>query len=239
MERALSFGTVAELYDEYRPGPPPRLLDHTGPLQGREVVELGAGTGLVTRFLVAQGATVTAVEPDDDMRAVLLRRSPQVVALANKAESISLPDASCVVIVASSAWHWFDAALVEAECARLLRDHGRLVVNWNGFARDREWIQRLTALREKESRPRGWTAELTATGAFHDVAHFEDAWSWPRTENQVVNLFRTYSGAIIQTEEARQGIDDEVRRQLREEFPAGDIEIPMVLRGTVATRAAR
>ena len=92
LPRALSFGAVAELYDASRPSPPPGLADVLGPLDDCKVLEIGAGTGLMTRFLVSLGARVSAVEPDDAMRMVLERRSPGVRAWRASAGSLPFHD---------------------------------------------------------------------------------------------------------------------------------------------------
>jgi trans-aconitate methyltransferase len=84
--RGLLFGTVAQEYDQYRPSPPPDVSSILGDLRGVELVEIGAGTGLWTRYLDERGAVVTPIEPDDAMRAVLIARSPHVSALAGSAE---------------------------------------------------------------------------------------------------------------------------------------------------------
>src|SRR5665213_3327920 len=104
--RANSFGSVAEQYDAFRPAPPSALADTIGSLQGLDVLEIAGGTGLVTRFLLSLGATMTVVEPDDEMRAVLVRKSPGVNAQGGVAESLSFDDASFDLVVTSSAWHW-------------------------------------------------------------------------------------------------------------------------------------
>ena len=85
--RGLRFGAVAELYDRYRPSPPDEASELFGDLTGRDVLEVAAGTGLWTRFLLDLGASMTIVEPDDEMRSVLERRSPSVRSLAGKAET--------------------------------------------------------------------------------------------------------------------------------------------------------
>ena len=55
------------------------------------VVDLAAGTGLLTRALAGKASRVIAVEPDDRMRAVLESRSGEVEALAGRGEAIPLP----------------------------------------------------------------------------------------------------------------------------------------------------
>src|SRR5665213_3734438 len=97
--RAYSFGFVAEQYDAFRPAPPRALADVVGSLQGLDVLEIAAGTGLVTRFLLSLGATMTVVEPDDDMRAVLVRKGPRVTASRGVAEALPFDDASFDLVV--------------------------------------------------------------------------------------------------------------------------------------------
>jgi SAM-dependent methyltransferase len=241
--RGLTFGTVAEQYDHYRPGPPEEAAAFMGDIAGLRVLDVGAGTGKLTRFLLRHGASVSVVEPDDDMRKVLVRRSPQVEVLIGSAESIPANDASFDAIFSSSAWHWFAQPEATNEFARLLRDGGALHVWWNGFSRDVPWMRELTALRERPNdpgrRPRGWSAELDPDGPFLGAEHFQLDWIWPRTIDQVVAIFGTYSGSIIQSDEARDGLERTVRGRLVEQFGDGVVELPMSLRGTNAVRAGR
>ena len=69
-----SFGAVADEYNRLRPGPSGEALDWLIPEDATDVLEIGAGTGILTRLLAERVAHVTAVEPDDRMRAVLPRR---------------------------------------------------------------------------------------------------------------------------------------------------------------------
>jgi hypothetical protein len=65
--RRLSFGSVATDYDRYRPPPPPQALDWLIPPGAQAVLDLAAGTGVVTRALIGRAARVIAVEPDERM----------------------------------------------------------------------------------------------------------------------------------------------------------------------------
>jgi SAM-dependent methyltransferase len=241
--RGLKFGTVAELYDAYRPAPPPEAIEIFGDLAGLDVLEVGAGTGLWTRFLTAQGATLTIVEPDDAMRAVLERRSPEVRSLAGAAEDLPVEDESFDAVVSNSAWHWFEQPQATHEMARVLRDAGKLYVLWNGFSRDVVWIKELTKLREepgdRHARPRGWAADLGDDGLFRDVVNLEMDWTWERTTDQLLAVFGTYSGTLMKTEAQRRAMDLELRRRIEEVAQAGMVQVPMTLRGTVATRVTR
>jgi SAM-dependent methyltransferase len=241
--RGLRFGTVAEQYDLYRPAPPDVVTSILGDLRGRQVLEVGAGTGKWTRLLLELGAQVTVVEPDDDMRAVLERRSPEVHTLRGAAESLPLEDATFDAVLVSSAWHWFEQPAATNEMARVLRDGGPLFVLWNGFSRNVAWLTPLIELRDRPEddgkRPRGWAADLGIQGDFDVESQVELDWTWTRSVDEMVALFSTFSGAIIRTPEERL----EMERELREGFDAvavdGVLEMPMTVRGTVARRRPR
>ena len=95
------------------------------------MLDLGAGTGKLTRVLVRRYARVVAVEPLDGMRAILEQVVPGAESVRGTAESIPSPDASADGVFAATAFHWFanDAAI--AEIARVLRPGGTFAVVWN------------------------------------------------------------------------------------------------------------
>jgi SAM-dependent methyltransferase len=241
--RGLRFGTVAEQYDLYRPAPPPIVATVLGDLRGLDVLEVGAGTGKWTRLLIELGANVTVVEPDDDMRAVLVRRSPEVATLKGAAEALPLADAAFDAVLVSSAWHWFEQPAALEEMARVLRDDGSLFVLWNGFTRDVAWLTPLVELRDRPDddakRPRGWVADLGLKSDFDVVAQVELDWTWTRDVEDVVSLFATYSGAIVRSEEERREMSTELRRGFEARAVDGVVELPMTVRGTVARRRPR
>jgi SAM-dependent methyltransferase len=104
------------------------------------VVDLAAGTGLLTRALAGKVGHVIAVEPDERMRSVLQARSGNVEVLAGRGEAIPLPDASADAVFVSSAWHWMDPDRAVPEIARVLRDGGRFGVIWTGRSPHIEWL---------------------------------------------------------------------------------------------------
>lgn len=129
--RELCFDLVAEEYERTRPTYPPAILDAL-PLGGdASVLDLGAGTGKLTRLLTARYREVTAVEPLANMRAVLERAVPGARALAGSAERIPLGDAFVDGAFAAQAFHWFEKAAALPEIARVLRTNGVFAVVWN------------------------------------------------------------------------------------------------------------
>ena len=241
--RGLRFGSVAEHYDLYRPAPPPSVAQIFGDLRGRDVLEVGAGTGKWTRGLLELGATMTVVEPDDDMRAVLVRRSPDAHVVKGSAEALPLDDATFDAALVSSAWHWFEQPAATNEMARVLRDGGALFVLWNGFRRDVPWLTPLIELRERpddeHKRPRGWAADFGGESDFVVESQVELEWTWSRSVDENVSLFATYSGAIIRSDDERATMNSELRQGFERLAVDGVVELPMAVRGTVARRRAR
>ena len=146
--RAASFGGAASHYERYRPGPPV-AGGGLGPPRSapvRTVVDLGAGTGALTRLLVGRADEVVAVEPDDRMRAVLAEAVPGVRAVAGRGEAIPLPDGSVDAVLASSSWHWMDTVPTLHEVGRVLVPGGTLAVMWSGPDPDAGLVAQAQAL---------------------------------------------------------------------------------------------
>lgn len=97
------------------------------------VLDLGAGTGKLTRALVPRFARVIAVEPDDAMRAVLEEVVPGAESLAGSAEEIPLENDAVDAIFSGEAFHWFATSSALVEIARVLRPRGRFAFLWNIF----------------------------------------------------------------------------------------------------------
>jgi SAM-dependent methyltransferase len=126
-ERATSFGAAVDAYELGRPAYAAErvawLLDGVaGP-----VLDLGAGSGKLTRAIGGLGFEVLAVDPDEQM----LSRVRDVRTLVGTAEAIPLPEASVAAVTVGQAWHWFDPVAAGAEIARVLVPRGRLGLIWN------------------------------------------------------------------------------------------------------------
>jgi SAM-dependent methyltransferase len=128
---AESFARAAEHYERGRPGWPPEVADVARLPRTATVVDLGAGTGKLTRVLVEKFDKVIAVEPLAGMRELLDDLVPRAHALAGSAEDIPLANAAADGLFCAEAFHWFDGEPAVAEIARVLRPGGPLVLMWN------------------------------------------------------------------------------------------------------------
>jgi len=104
-------------YERGRPGWPRGVVDIARVPPKASVLELGAGTGKLTRLLVSAFDRVRAVEPAEAMRRLLVRLCPEAEPLAASAEKIPLGDASVDAVFAAEAFHVFAGAGALAEIA--------------------------------------------------------------------------------------------------------------------------
>jgi SAM-dependent methyltransferase len=230
-DRANSFGSIAEDYDRWRPGPSPSVVEWLVPAETRRVVDIGAGTGALSRLLVGRVHDVVAVEPDARMRQVLARNVSEATVLEGQGERIPLADADADAVVVSSAWHWMDVDATVAEVARVLRPRGVLGVVWAGvdwnagwFAELRERVQQdrtgervglLSSLIDQEVPDDSYVLRLPAGAPFEPPEQAWLYWDQSMSADQLVGMLGTFSGVIVLSDHQRRQIMDEARQVLR------------------------
>ncbi|MGY1748287.1 methyltransferase domain-containing protein [Modestobacter sp. SYSU DS0511] len=151
-QRRTSFGAVAAAYAALRPSYPADAVAFLLGPRPLRVLDLGAGTGLLTDVLLAAGHEVVAVDPTPGMLDQLRARLPQVEAAVGGAEAIPLPDGGVDAVVAGQAAHWFDVAPAAAELRRVLRPGGVVGLVWNTRDARVPWVRALGELLAAEAR---------------------------------------------------------------------------------------
>jgi SAM-dependent methyltransferase len=213
-DEALSFGQVASLYDRIRPSYPADALRWAVGEGRHTAVDLGAGTGLLTRVLAPLVTETIAVEPDDGMRERLLAVTPGITAVAGSAESMPLPDSSVDAVVAGQSYHWFDHEKAHREIARVLRPGGILAAVWNLRDERVEWVRELTGVLEP-IRPRDSAVylhwESPDFGAeFGRVERGEWSHSIPMDAGRLVELVRSRSYYLVAAADRRAELEAQV-----------------------------
>jgi len=250
LQRASSFGAAAAQYAQHRPGYAEAAirwcLAPVGGAQPVRVVDLGAGTGILTGALARLGADVVAVEPDQAMLAELRRQLPEVPAMDGSAEALPLPDHSVDAVLCGQAMHWFDMNRALPEIARVLIPGGVLGGLWNVDDDRVGWVAGLVAISKSAATLSGWRdtpdgdteQDVLRTGSswFAPVEEHEFGNGQLRSADSLTDAIATHSRLLVMDEAERAStlaaIRDFLHRQ--PETSAGEFTLPLV---TVALRA--
>lgn len=146
------FQNEADNYAKARPSYPKEAICFLKTLlpTPSSVLDLGAGTGIMTKLLVEEGYTVTAVDPVDAMREKLSESLPNVTCLKGTAWSIPVESQSQDAVMLAQCFHWFDDIESLKEIHRVLKPGGLVVLIWNMESKERsEWVAKLRALYEQ------------------------------------------------------------------------------------------
>lgn len=198
---AESFGSAVDAYERGRPSYPRAAVDWLLPPGAQTAVDLGAGTGQLTRVLSSYDLDVVAVEPLPEMREGLsARHLNNVRTVAGRAESIPLPNGSADVVLVAQAWHWFDAALAVPEIARVLRPGGRLGLLWNIRDERVEWVAELGRIMHEGSAPDLNSENPKVGGPFDPIERFDVEWKAEMDRSTLLDMVASRSYFITSPE---------------------------------------
>ncbi|WP_329130597.1 class I SAM-dependent methyltransferase [Streptomyces sp. NBC_01476] len=244
--RAASFGPVAAAYAEHRPDYPDAAVAwalapaQAAPGAALDVLDLGAGTGKLSASLVALGHRVTAVEPDDAMRAVLRTQVPQATALAGGAERIPLPDASVDAVLAGQAFHWFDQERALPEIARVLRPGGALAALWNTDDDRIDWIAEFGRIAGSRISFIDWspTRRIEPHPACSPLERADFPHRQRRTVDSLIATVATHSHILVLEPAEREEVLGRIRQLLesRPETSTGEFDLEIITRAQRCVR---
>lgn len=241
--RAKSFGPAAAAYEEHRPDYPLAgirwALEPSG-TPSPEVLDLAAGTGKLTAGLRTVGARVTAVEPDEAMRAEFRRRHQHVTALDGTAESIPLQDDSVDAVLVGQALHWFDKQRAFPEIARVLRPGGVFAAFWNTHDAEVDWVAELDRLSRSQVSLRTRTSGgAVASPLFEEFVQAEFPHVQRRTAESLTATIGTHSHTLVISPDERAALLDRITGYLRGVPEIGDGEFDLPIRTLVLRSVLR
>ncbi len=217
---AAGFGDT-HAYEQGRPTYPAdavaALCRGTGIEPGSEVVELGPGTGKLTRLLVARGAGVVAVEPVAEMRHKLAQAAPGVQVVDATAEATTLPTASADAVVAAQAFHWFRGEEALAEMHRVLRPGGKVGLMWAMRDERVPWVRALYDLIEpyEAAVPRyrcgGWRSFFERTELFTPLREAHYGFDQDMDADRLAMRLESMSFIAVLPSEERRGLLGQAR----------------------------
>ncbi|MGO1319148.1 MAG: class I SAM-dependent methyltransferase [Galactobacter sp.] len=243
-----SFARAGSDYDAVRPGYPGWVtdffLDGLGRKSlGREgrggaaaeaaprrrALDLGAGTGLYTRDLVAADLDVAAVEPSASMREVLVQNLPQVSVSGTSAEDTGLETDGFDLVTVAQAWHWMDRDAASAEIRRLLRPGGVLGLVWNQLDVTVPWVHRLARIMHSGDVQRDPDTAARVGEGFGPATVRHAGWSDAVTPEVLVQLCHSRSYWLKSSASVREKVDANLAWYLYEHLgyaPGQHVELP-------------
>ncbi|MEV6343755.1 class I SAM-dependent methyltransferase [Actinoplanes sp. NPDC051851] len=206
---ASSFGAAADSYERGRPPYPAAALDFLLPAAtSARVLDLGAGTGKLTRQIRGRGYDVVAVDPSEGMLGELRKAVPDVPAHLGTAEDIPLPDASVDVVLVAQAWHWVDPERALPEVARVLAPGGRLGLIWNVRDERADWVRRLGGVIATETQPR----DTTMGAPFGTPVRAVFEWTHDLERAELLDMVASRSRIILLPADERAAVLAQVRQ---------------------------
>jgi len=139
------FDGMGNTYAKFRPTYPQAFIDYlfsdVGINKDSIIADIGSGTGILTKQLLKLGNKVLAVEPNNDMRAVAEADLSDYInfkSVNGSAKNTMLDSQSVDFITVAQAFHWFDRESFKAECNRILKPNGKVILVWNSRTIDSE-----------------------------------------------------------------------------------------------------
>lgn len=227
------FGSDPERYERGRPGYPvsavQAVLDALGDVAGAVIADIGAGTGKLTRELVASGSTVVAVDPVPAMTDVIIKQGIKAHVVTGAAETLPFADNSLAGLTVAQAFHWFEGDKAWDEFARVLRPGSAAVFTWNARIRTNTWVEEIWKLLDGVEKHAPWS-NRDQPSRFPEHAHFAEMTKQhfehrvPMTEAAVFDRLTSVSHVAILPEDEQQRLIAQTRQIIRSS--KGPLEFP-------------
>jgi SAM-dependent methyltransferase len=242
------FDQAAAAYDEARPGYPPELIDKLVELaalpEKARILEIGCGTGQITRSLAERGYEIVAVELGEHLARLAannLEDFPNVQVIHSSFEEWAPTEFAFDVVVSAQAFHWIDPDIGYPKIRRLLADHGHLAVIYNLFPGSTEPVYQeldriyqhhfpdggeTDAPRSLQERVQRTLRVIKSCGLFHEPIVWDHAWVEAYTTDRHIQLLESFSDHRSLDDSTREALYREVRVAINKH--GGTIQRPLL-----------
>ncbi len=237
---AARFAAVADRYErgrpEYSPAVVGALTGELGLAPGATVLDLAAGTGKLTRALLAAGLDVVAVEPQPELRALLSARHGGADVRPGLAEAIPLEAGTVDAVTVADAFHWFEPAGALAEIRRVLRDRGGLAVlatvpDWGGASWGHEVGSLMMEMRPCHPHFDGppWQQAVREAGGWEEPREVRVTSMQPTDPERLVDHIASFSWVAALPDDEREGVLARVRGLITAEETPAELPVRVVI----------
>jgi SAM-dependent methyltransferase len=255
---SVDFGRAAGDYAAHRQGFPASLFDRLERLgvvfQGSNALDVGTGTGLFARDMALRGATVTGIDPSQELLAEAEKANASAASpiryIQGVAEDTGLPSSHFDIVSAATCWHWFDRARAAREAARLTGPAGFLLICHLDWWRGTSGIVDMTADVTRRFNPDAaragaantfqhpsWLADLRSAGfSTIDVLGYTTALRYS-IEGWVGRVKASASvGPVLGAKDLR-SFELALSERLRSHFPTGQLDVEHIVFAVVGRKA--
>ncbi|CAF1471674.1 unnamed protein product [Adineta steineri] len=225
---AEGFEKAAQNYEQARPTYPDDAMEFIKSLHDRPnvIVDLGAGTGKLTRLLGSMGAQeIVAIEPVAAMRENLKKIPIITKIIDGTAEHIPFDDSSIDIIICAQSFHWFATHQTLTELNRVLKSNGLLILLWNIPNNENapKWAENITKYVESFKPSEGvnyetekWKAVFDNQNLFSLLQHKQFSHKQRVTEDLALKMILSMSFIAKLPSEEQTKLVDNVKKMLND-----------------------
>ena len=217
------YDSVGSAYDRTRPRYPAQIwarMQETANLQGKSVLEIGAGVGIATVELAQLGAKIVCLEPSKSACAITRDKCAaygNVEVINTTFEEWELGKQKFDVVVAATSFHWVTPAVRYAKTAAALTDNGLLILLWNtppqpSYAPE---LSKYESHQDYQHNIGKIAQEAIASGYFQDLMTHQEIISVTYTVDDYLTLLSTLSPYIRLASEQRNALFAELKTELK------------------------